>query len=111
MADAVELGTLLLVRSGEKIALDGEVVTGQSDVDQSLLTGESVPVKKSAGHMVQSIPHPIQNRCKHKWLPFAEEVFILSGDCLCNAAVSMTRFSKRVGFDPGNGGNVELWVW
>jgi Cu+-exporting ATPase len=42
-------GQKFMVRAGERIAADGEVVSGQSDVDQSMLTGEPMPVAKTAG--------------------------------------------------------------
>ena len=45
----VRPGDLLRVRPGEKIPLDGEVVSGESFVDESLMTGESVPVAKAPG--------------------------------------------------------------
>ncbi|MDR0471529.1 MAG: cation-translocating P-type ATPase [Nitrososphaerota archaeon] len=46
--DKVQTGALILVRPGERIPLDGEVVEGFSHVDQALVTGESVPVPKKA---------------------------------------------------------------
>lgn len=42
-------GDLVLIRPGERIAVDGEVVDGQSHVDESMITGEPVPVAKTAG--------------------------------------------------------------
>jgi len=51
-ADTVVTGTLLIAKPGEKIAIDGQVVSGWSYVDQSLLTGESSPVKKEEGDEV-----------------------------------------------------------
>lgn len=45
-ADAVEIGESVLVRPGEKIPVDGTVLTGRSAVDQATITGESVPVVK-----------------------------------------------------------------
>lgn len=51
-ADQVRVGDLLRVRPGEKIPTDGEVVDGASAVDESMLTGESVPVDKAAGAAV-----------------------------------------------------------
>ena len=50
--DAVQRGDLLVVRPGEKIPTDGVVVDGSSAVDQSMLTGEPVPVDVGAGSEV-----------------------------------------------------------
>ncbi|MGH2538574.1 MAG: copper-translocating P-type ATPase, partial [Candidatus Promineifilaceae bacterium] len=50
--DEVAVGDHLLVRPGEKIPVDGRVLQGQSAVDESMLTGESLPVDKVAGDMV-----------------------------------------------------------
>ncbi|MDD7911789.1 heavy metal translocating P-type ATPase [Pseudovibrio exalbescens] len=48
----LRLGDVILVKPGERIATDGEVLEGASAVDESMLTGESLPVEKSAGEMV-----------------------------------------------------------
>ena len=48
----VHKGDVLRVRPGEKVPVDGIVIDGHSSVDQSMLTGESVPVEKSAGDKV-----------------------------------------------------------
>ena len=48
----VQVGDLLRIRPGEKIPTDGEVVDGASAVDESMLTGESVPVDKTEGAKV-----------------------------------------------------------
>ena len=50
--DEVALGDILVMRPGERIAVDGEVTDGESAVDESMLTGESLPVEKSAGSPV-----------------------------------------------------------
>jgi P-type Cu+ transporter len=47
--DEIQIGDLLRVRPGEKIPLDGVIVEGASNVDESMLTGEPLPVEKSAG--------------------------------------------------------------
>jgi Zn2+/Cd2+-exporting ATPase len=48
-ADAVHVGQLVVVRPGEKIPVDGAVVTGSSSVNQAPITGEAVPVDKDPG--------------------------------------------------------------
>ena len=48
----VRVGALVRVRPGEKVPVDGEVVDGISAVDESMLTGESVPVEKQPGSRV-----------------------------------------------------------
>jgi P-type Cu+ transporter len=45
----VVLGDVILVRPGEKIPVDGEIVEGSSTIDEAMVTGESVPVKKQPG--------------------------------------------------------------
>ena len=50
--EEVALGDVLVVRPGERIPVDGEVTEGASAVDESMLTGESLPVEKSAGSPV-----------------------------------------------------------
>jgi len=50
--DELETGQLFVVRPGEKVATDGIVVEGRSAVDQSLLTGESLPVEVAPGDSV-----------------------------------------------------------
>ncbi|MDC7816530.1 heavy metal translocating P-type ATPase [Pseudomonas sp. BLCC-B112] len=51
-AKNVELGARVRVRPGERIGLDGEVVSGSSTIDQAPITGESLPVEKTVGDKV-----------------------------------------------------------
>ena len=51
-ADRVPLGEIFLVKPGDRIALDGEVLRGSSEVNQAPITGESVPVPKEPGTQV-----------------------------------------------------------
>jgi P-type Cu+ transporter len=50
--DAIQKGDLLRVRPGEKVPVDGVIVEGQSNVDESMITGEPMPVSKGAGDRV-----------------------------------------------------------
>lgn len=50
--DQVKVGDLIRVRPGEKIAVDGVVVEGMSSIDESMVTGESLPVDKTVGDTV-----------------------------------------------------------
>ena len=50
--DAVRADDVVLVRPGERVPVDGEVVSGESAVDESMLTGESLPVAKRPGDRV-----------------------------------------------------------
>lgn len=47
--ESLEVGDIVLVRPGEKIAVDGVVIEGQSSVDESMISGESMPVDKQVG--------------------------------------------------------------
>lgn len=50
--EEVEKGEVLLVKPGESIPVDGKVIDGNSTVDESMLTGESIPIDKAAGDIV-----------------------------------------------------------
>ena len=50
--DEVEVGDIIIVKPGEKMPVDGEVVEGITSVDESMLTGESIPVEKNIGDKI-----------------------------------------------------------
>ena len=51
-ASEVKAGDVVLVKPGEKIPLDGEIIEGHASIDESMLTGESIPVEKGPGMAV-----------------------------------------------------------
>ncbi|RMG21645.1 MAG: heavy metal translocating P-type ATPase [Deltaproteobacteria bacterium] len=50
--DAIDVGTVVVVRPGERIPLDGEIVAGETAVDESLITGEPMPIARGPGEAV-----------------------------------------------------------
>ncbi len=50
--DEVRSGDTILVRPGERLPVDGEIVSGQTAIDESMMTGESIPVSKTTGDRV-----------------------------------------------------------
>ena len=50
--EEVEVGDIIVVKPGEKMPVDGEVVAGTTSVDESMLTGESMPVEKNSGDKI-----------------------------------------------------------
>jgi len=51
-ATQVQTGTVVIIRPGERVPVDGEIITGETSMDESLLTGESLPVLKTLGSIV-----------------------------------------------------------
>ena len=53
-ADRVKLGDILQVKAGESIPVDGKIIEGSTSIDQSAMTGESIPVEKNPSNLVMS---------------------------------------------------------
>ena len=48
----VKLGDILILKPGDKVPVDGEIIEGETSIDESLVTGESIPVERKSGDMV-----------------------------------------------------------
>ncbi len=54
LVEEVKIDDIIIVKQGESIPVDAEVISGYSSVDESMLTGESIPVEKNVGDIVKS---------------------------------------------------------
>ena len=64
--EEVKVGDIIVVRPGEKIAVDGEVVEGVSDIDESMVTGESLPAERKKGDPVIGATINISGTLKYR---------------------------------------------
>lgn len=62
----IKVGDVLRVRTGEKFAVDGELIDGTATIDESMLTGESMPVSKAKGDGVSAGTLNIQGSCLYR---------------------------------------------
>lgn len=54
LVEEIKTGDIVLAKAGERIAVDGEIIEGEASLDQSAITGESVPIEKTVGESVIS---------------------------------------------------------
>ena len=74
--EEVQLGDVLIVKAGESVPVDGVVLEGTSSVDESALTGESIPVEKQAG---DSVIGATINKSGYFKMPFVGKLIITVG--------------------------------
>ena len=75
-ADKIKIGDIFLVHPGEIVAADGVITDGNTSVDESVLTGESIPVNKSSGDTVYTATHNINGFIKCKATADSTETFL-----------------------------------
>ena len=74
--ESVKVGDIFIVNPGESFPVDGEVIGGESNVDESSLSGESVPVFKGNGDRVYTSTINIQNALKCRATDVGEDTFL-----------------------------------
>ncbi len=74
--EEVKTGDIMVVRPGEKIPTDGIVISGESAIDESMATGESIPVEKSEGDEVIGSTINKQGRLKVKATKIGKDTFL-----------------------------------
>lgn len=93
-------GHIVLLRPGDRIPTDGEVLSGQSVVDESMLTGESVPVEKAPGQQVYAGTTNVNGRLEVKVTATGEETalahIILAVQRAQNSRANIQRLGDRI---------------
>ena len=74
--DQLKTGDVIIVRPGGKVAADGEIIEGESDIDESLATGESKPVSKKVGDIVIAGTNNGDGSLKIKVTKIGEDTFL-----------------------------------
>ena len=74
--DDVKVGDIIIVKPGEKIPVDGEIIEGSSEVDESMVTGESLPVIKNKGDNVIGATVNISGSFKFKATKVGKDTFL-----------------------------------
>ncbi|MEK7086975.1 MAG: heavy metal translocating P-type ATPase [Patescibacteria group bacterium] len=76
LIEEVKIGDIILVKSGEKVPVDGVIVEGASSVDESMVTGESIPVDKKIGDNVIGATINKSGAFKFKAVKIGKETFL-----------------------------------
>lgn len=98
--DHVKVGDIVIVKPGEKIPVDGEIIEGYSSVDESMVSGESIPVEKKAGDKVIGATINKTGSLKFKTTKIGRDTFISQIIKIVNEAQSakapIQKFADRV---------------
>lgn len=95
--ESVKVGDTILVRPGEKIPLDGQIIAGASQIDNSVLTGEAVPVSAAAGDEVMAGAISLNGALTVKVSrPFTESSIAKVMDLVENATARKARPEKFI---------------
>ena len=108
--EEVEPGDLVLVRPGERIPVDGVIVEGHSSVDQSVLTGESVPVDKGPGDEVIGASINKQGSFTFRATRVGEDTALARIIRLVEAAQGSKAPIQRLA-DRVSGSSCRWWLW
>lgn len=74
--EEVKVGDIILVKPGEKIAVDGKIISGYSTIDESMVTGESMPVEKKIGDSVIGATINMHGSFKFKATKVGSDTFL-----------------------------------
>jgi len=86
--DQLSVGMTLLVAAGQRIAADGRIISGQTEIDASLLTGETLPVQAKAGDQVYAGTMNVGN-------PLEVEITAVSEDTLLGEIVRLVETAEQ----------------
>jgi len=92
----VKVGMQLLVRPGEKIPIDGKITEGKSSVNESMLTGESVPIEKSIGDELIGGSINAEGSLKYEVTRIGDETFLSQVIKLVRDAQSTRSKTQRI---------------
>jgi len=74
--EEIKIGDILHVKAGEKIPLDGQIISGEASIDESMLTGESIPVDKKEGEEVFGATINLNGNIKVKVTKFQSDTIL-----------------------------------
>ena len=103
--EEIIVGDIILVKPGEKLSVDGEIIEGSTSIDESMLTGESIPVEKTVGNSVIGASINKTGFIKYKATRVGKDttVKLTSGSRTAEATFTWVKTnSYRITMNPGN---------